>query len=183
MAVADECPLWLWTHTQPLFLMSVYTVMNHTPKWFFEILSASSWIIVFPTRFKKGYIFTRAMLRRRSRILRRRCWRRIAWQRDGRQILVRSKTDRRWCVVVVLPRTAMDPHSLASVIRVIGGEYDGSHRLGHHQTMSPPHESYGLFDARISGIFGSTLRLHVGNGMVALRSGLDALFENKRKVT
>ena len=31
-------------------------VRNHTPKWFFKILSTSSWIIVFPTRFEKGYI-------------------------------------------------------------------------------------------------------------------------------
>ena len=42
--------------------MSVYIVRNHTPKWFFEILSTSFWIIVFPTRFEKGYIFTRNIL-------------------------------------------------------------------------------------------------------------------------
>ena len=55
--------------------------------------------------------------------------------------------------------------------------------FGHHQTTRPPHEYYCLFNAWIAGIFGSTLCLHVGNGMAALCSGLDALFENKRKVT
>ena len=45
----------------------------------------------------------------------------------------------------------MDPHSLASVVRVVGGESDGSYLLRHYQTMRLPHESYGLFDARISG--------------------------------
>ena len=49
--------------------------------------------------------------------------------------------------------------------------------------MRPPHEYYGLLDAPIAGIFGSTLRLHVRNGMAILCSGLDALSENKSKVT
>ena len=77
----------------------------------------------------------------------------------------------------------MDPHSLASVVYIIGGESDGLHRIGNHQTTCPPHESYRPFDAQITGIFGSTLRLHVGNIMATLCSGLDALFENKRKIT
>ena len=77
----------------------------------------------------------------------------------------------------------MDPHSLALVVRLLGDESDGSHRLGHHQTTRPPDESYGQFDARIAGIFSSTLRLDVGNGMFTLCSGLDAFFENKINVT
>ena len=54
--------------------------------------------------------------------------------------------------------------------------------IGHHKTTSPPHESYGLFYEHNAGIFGSTLRLHVGGGMANLCSGIDALIENKIKV-
>ena len=163
--------------------MSVYIVRNNISKWFFEILSTSGWIIVFTARSEKGYIFTRAVLNRQSRILRRRHWKIIAQQRYGRQISFQSKSNQRWCVVIVPLHTVMGPHLLALVVRVFGGESDGSHRLGHHQTTCQPHGSYGLFNRQVYGIFGSTLRLHVGNGMVTLCLVLDALFYNKRKVT
>ena len=76
----------------------------------------------------------------------------ITWHSYGRHLRHRLKSDLWWFFVCFLFYTAMDTHPLTSVVRVLWGNFDGSHRLGHHQSMCSLHESHALFNAPIAGL-------------------------------